>query len=43
MLFNYFDSLRDLFEQPIQNTFSIRLVYFIDYNNIKNVFNKKSR
>ena len=39
---DYFDSLSDLFEQPIQHTFSLRLVYFIDYNNIKNVFNKKS-
>jgi len=39
---DYFDSLSSLFEQPIQHTFSLRLVYFIDYNNIKNVFNKKS-
>lgn len=37
----YFDSLGSLFEQPIQHTFSIRLQYFIDYNNVKNVFNKK--
>jgi hypothetical protein len=38
----YFDSLNTLFEQPIQHTFSLRLVYFIDYNNIKNIFNKKT-
>lgn len=37
----YFDSLGSLFEQPIQHTFSIRLQNFIDYNNVKNVFNKK--
>ena len=38
----YFDSLSTLFEQPIQHTFSLKLVYFIDYNNIKNIFKKKS-
>ena len=37
----YFDSLGSLFDQPIQHTLSIRLQYFIDYNNVKNVFNKK--
>lgn len=36
------DSLRDLFDQPIQNIFSVRLQYFIDYNNVKNVFKKKA-
>lgn len=38
----YFDSLSSLFEQPIQHTFSLRMVYFIDYNNLKNVFHKKT-
>jgi hypothetical protein len=38
----YFDSLGSLFEQPIQHVFSIRLQYFIDYNNVKNVFNNKA-
>ena len=40
---NYFDSLNSLFDQEKRNTFSLRLVYFIDYNDVKNVFlNKKS-
>jgi hypothetical protein len=39
---SYFDSLGDLFDQPIQHTFSVRLQYFIDYNNVKSVFRKKS-
>ncbi|MCK7591077.1 carbohydrate binding family 9 domain-containing protein [Subsaxibacter sp. CAU 1640] len=38
----YFNSVKTLFEQPIEHTLSIRLVYFIDYNNIKNVFQKKN-
>jgi hypothetical protein len=38
----YFESLSNLFDQPIQHTFSLRLQYFIDYNNIKNIFNKKA-
>jgi len=37
----YFDSLSTLFKQPIQHTFSLRLQYFIDYNNVKHVFSKK--
>jgi hypothetical protein len=38
----YFDSLGNLFDQPIQHTFSLRLQYFIDYNNVKHIFNKKA-
>lgn len=38
---SYFDSLGNLFEQPIQHIFSLRLQYFIDYNNVKHIFNKK--
>lgn len=38
----YFKSLNTLFDQPIQHTFSLKLVYYIDYNNIKNIFKKKS-
>ena len=38
----YFDSVERLFKQPIQHTFSLRLVYYIDYNDIKKVFNKKT-
>ncbi|WP_418638764.1 DUF5916 domain-containing protein [Winogradskyella sp.] len=37
---NYSESLNNLFEQPIQHTFSLRLQYFIDFNGIKSVFNK---
>lgn len=39
---SYFDSLSTLFEEPMQHTFSIKLQYFIDYNNIKNVFKRKT-
>ena len=35
---NFFNNLNKLFEQPNQHTFSIRMVYFIDYNNLKNIF-----
>ncbi|RSK38724.1 DUF5916 domain-containing protein [Mangrovimonas spongiae] len=38
----YFESLDTLFQQPIQHTFSLRLVYFIDFNTIKNKFKKKA-
>ncbi|RAJ12018.1 DUF5916 domain-containing protein [Olleya aquimaris] len=34
----FFDSMDDLFKQEQRNTFSLRLVYFIDYNDLKNVF-----
>ncbi len=39
---DYFNSLSTLFDQPIQHVFSLKLQYFIDYNNLKNVFKKKS-
>ncbi len=39
---NYSQSLESLFEQPIQHTVSLRVTYFIDYNNIKDVFKKNS-
>jgi hypothetical protein len=35
-------SLNELFEQPNGNTFSLKMVYFIDYSNLKNVFKRKS-
>lgn len=38
----YGASLKTLFNQPIQNTFSLRIQYFIDYAGIKNAFKKKS-
>ena len=39
----YFDSLNRLFDAPIDHTLSVRLVYFIDYNNIKKIFKRKKR
>lgn len=38
----FFDSLDNLFDQEKRNTFSLRLVYFIDYNDVKNVFSNKN-
>ncbi|RMA64504.1 DUF5916 domain-containing protein [Ulvibacter antarcticus] len=38
----YTKSLSELFNQPQQHTVSLRLTYFIDYNNIGTVFNKNS-
>jgi len=35
------DSLKDLFDQDIQHTFSLKMVYFLDYNSLKGVFKKK--
>jgi hemolysin activation/secretion protein len=32
----YFDSLDNLFDQPARHNLSLRVVYFLDYNNIKN-------
>ena len=40
---SYGKSLKTLFDQPIQNTFSLRIQYFIDYASIKNTLKKKSR
>jgi len=39
---SYFDTLDDLFKQKQRNTVSLRMVYFIDYNDLKKVFTKKS-
>ena len=39
---SYGSSLKTLFDQPFQNTFSLRIQYFIDYSSIRNVFKKKS-
>ena len=35
---NYTDSLKNLFKQPAQHTLSLRIVYFLDVNNIRNSF-----
>ena len=34
------DSLNDLFDENIQHTFSIKMVYFLDYNVMKKLFNQ---
>ncbi|MCW5520536.1 carbohydrate binding family 9 domain-containing protein [Aureitalea sp. L0-47] len=39
---NYQESLDNLFAQPQQNTVSLRITYFIDYNNVKGLFKKNS-
>ena len=39
---NFGDSLDNLFQQTAQHTFSIRVTYFLDYNNLKNVFKHNS-
>jgi len=38
----YFESLGNLFDQDMNHIFSLRLQYFIDYNNIKGIFKKKN-
>ena len=39
---NYRDSINTLFDQPIEHIFSLRLVYYVDYNNIKSLLKKKN-
>jgi hypothetical protein len=39
---NFGDSLDNLFKQSAQHTFSIRVTYFLDYNNFKNIFKNNS-
>ena len=36
----YTESLGNLFDQPIQHTISLRVTYFIDFNNVRSLFNK---
>ena len=38
----YRESLNNLFNESQQNTLSLKLTYFIDYNNVKSIFNKDS-
>ncbi|MBR9914979.1 MAG: carbohydrate binding family 9 domain-containing protein [Algicola sp.] len=40
---SYSESLNSLFEQPILHSFSLRIQYFIDYNNVKEIFKKKPK
>ncbi|SDB39479.1 Carbohydrate family 9 binding domain-like [Flavobacteriaceae bacterium MAR_2010_188] len=37
---DYFNNLSSLFDQSIQHTFSIRMVYYIDYNNVRDLLSK---
>ncbi|NND89098.1 MAG: hydrolase, partial [Flavobacteriaceae bacterium] len=39
---SYTESLGNLFEQPIQNTLSLRITYFLDYNNLTAFLKKNS-
>ena len=39
---DYGESLNNLFAQPKQNTVSLRITYFVDYNNVKGLFKKKA-
>ncbi|NLP56996.1 DUF5916 domain-containing protein [Lutibacter sp. B1] len=34
---NFTDNLDNLFKDPSKHTFSLKLIYYIDYNNIKNI------
>ncbi|AOW19403.1 DUF5916 domain-containing protein [Urechidicola croceus] len=36
------ENLTNLFEQPKQNNLSLKLIYYIDYNNAKGLFKKKN-
>ncbi|QXP58548.1 DUF5916 domain-containing protein [Olleya sp. HaHaR_3_96] len=40
---SFFDSTDDLFKQQQRNTFSLKLVYFIDYSDLRNVFKRKTK
>ena len=39
---DYFKSLNNLFNEPIQHVFSLRLIYYIDYNNLKKTLSHKT-
>lgn len=38
----YQESLNNLFDQPVQHTLSLRVTYFLDFNNFKKVFKKSA-
>lgn len=33
--FGYFDKLEKLFDKPIRNVISVKLLYYLDYNSFK--------
>ncbi len=37
---NFNENLQNLFDEPIQHNLSIKMIYYIDYNNAKNWFKK---
>lgn len=39
---NYIDTLNNLFNAPAQHTISVRVQYFLDYANLKSVFQKNN-
>lgn len=39
---DYNESLGNLFDEPVQHTVSLRVTYFIDYNNVKGLFKKQT-
>ena len=39
---SYLETLEELFKEKQRNTFSLRMVYFIDYNDLKKVFKSKT-
>jgi hypothetical protein len=39
---SYFESIDSLFKESIEHVFSLRLVYYIDYNSISNMLRKKA-
>ena len=39
---NFNENLKNLFNQSMGHNFSIKMIYFIDYNNAKNWFKKKA-
>ncbi|MBV1887904.1 MAG: hydrolase, partial [Urechidicola sp.] len=36
------DNLQNLFDQEMGHNFSLKMIYYIDYNNAKNWFRKKA-
>ena len=38
----YLDSIDALFKVPLKQTFSLKLVYYLDYNNLKKVLKKSN-
>lgn len=39
---DFYENLNNLFSEPSQHNISIKMIYYIDYNNMKNWFKKKA-